>query len=99
VGHGARSAPGGRSAAEIRAILAAELVVAVKVADTMDAIALVQMAPAVFLRTGTPWGEPKVAFRMAGIDADHLAELVTEAWRLQAPTYLRLQHDASVGTP
>ncbi len=85
--------------AEIRAILAAELVVGVKVADTTDARALGQMAPEVFLRTTTPWGEPKVAFRMAGIDADHLVELVTEAWRLQAPKYLRAQYDASVGAP
>ncbi|HWI30445.1 MAG TPA: hypothetical protein VNT50_03075 [Microbacterium sp.] len=74
---------------EIRAIIATELVVGVKVADRMDALALVDMAPDVFLRTTTPWGEPKVAFRMAGIDEDHLAELVTEAWRTQAPKYLR----------
>ena len=75
--------------ADIREILATELVVGVKVADRLDALALVEMAPDVFLRTTTPWGEPKVAFRMAGIDDGHLAELVTEAWRVQAPTYLR----------
>ena len=54
--------------AEIRAIIAAELVVGVKVADRLDALALVEMAPDVFLRTTTSWGEPKIAFRMAGID-------------------------------
>jgi hypothetical protein len=54
----------------------------------MDALALVEMAPDVFLRSTTRWGEPKVAFRMARIDPDHLVELVTEAWRLQAPKYL-----------
>ena len=75
--------------ADIRETIATELVVGVKVADRLDALALVEMAPDVFLRTTTPWGEPKVAFRMAGIDEDHLAELVTEAWRVQAPTYLR----------
>ncbi|GAA1970059.1 hypothetical protein [Microbacterium deminutum] len=80
---------------EIRAILAAELVVAVKVADRVDAFALVEMQPEVFLRTTTPWGEPKVAFRLAAIDADHLAELMTEAWRLQAPKYLRHELDAA----
>ena len=79
--------------ADIRAILAAELVVGVKVADRLDALALVEMAPDVFLRTTTRWGEPKVAFRMAGIDTDHLAELVTEAWRIQAPRYLRREFD------
>ncbi|MBW9121912.1 hypothetical protein JNB63_17580 [Microbacterium trichothecenolyticum] len=79
---------------DIRAILASELVVAVKVADRMDGFALVQMEPDVFLRTTTPWGEPKVAFRLAAIKADRLAELVTEAWRVQAPKYLRHELDA-----
>lgn len=75
--------------ADIREIVAAELVVGAKVADRVDALALVEMSPHVFLRTTTPWGEPKIAFRMAGIDPDHLAELVTESWRVQAPKYLR----------
>jgi hypothetical protein len=82
--------------ADIRETIAAELVVGVKVADRVDALALVQMAPDVFLRTTTAWGEPKVAFRMARIDDDHLAELVIEAWRVQAPKYLRREFD-SVG--
>lgn len=77
---------------EMREIIASELVVGVKVADRMDAVALREMAPEVFLRTTTRWGEPKVAFRMAGIEGDHLAELVTEAWRVQAPRYLRREH-------
>ena len=79
--------------ADVRQIIAAELVVGVKVADQVDALALVEMMPDVFLRTTTPWGEPKVAFRMAGIDGDHLVELVTEAWRVQAPKYLRREFD------
>lgn len=79
--------------ADVRELIAAELVVGVKVADRLDALALVDMAPSVFLRTTTPWGEPKVAFRMAGIDQDHLTELVTEAWRVQAPKYLRRELD------
>ncbi|MFB7892936.1 MmcQ/YjbR family DNA-binding protein [Microbacterium sp. NPDC056044] len=78
---------------DVRAIIASELVVGVKVADPIDALALVEMEPDLFLRTTTPWGEPKVAFRMAGIPADHLAELVTEAWRVQAPKYLRREFD------
>lgn len=77
---------------DMREIIASELVVGVKIADPMDAVALREMAPDVFLRTTTRWGEPKVAFRMAGIDGDHLAELVTEAWRVQAPRYLRREH-------
>ena len=78
---------------DVRAIIASELVVGVKVADPIDALALVEMEPDVFLRTTTPWGEPKVAFRMAGIDREHLAELMTEAWRVQAPKYLRRAFD------
>lgn len=77
---------------DMREIIASELVVGVKIADPMDAVALREMAPEVFLRTTTRWGEPKVAFRMAGIDGDHLAELVTEAWWVQAPRYLRREH-------
>ena len=78
---------------DVREVIAAELVVGVKVADRLDTLALVEMAPDVFLRTTTSWGEPKVAFRMARIDDDHLAELVTEAWRVQAPKYLRAEFD------
>jgi len=81
--------------ADIRAIIATELVVGVKLADPIDALALREMAPDVFLGTTTPWGEPKVAFRMAAIDDGHLAELVTEAWRVQAPRYLRREWDAA----
>lgn len=79
--------------ADVREVIASEPVVGVKVADRLDALALVEMAPGIFLRTTTPWGEPKVAFRMAGIDAEHLAELVIEAWRVQAPKYLRREFD------
>lgn len=64
---------------DMRAIVASELVFAVKVADPVDALALVEMEPDVFLRTTTRWSEPKVALRMARVDEHHLAELVTEA--------------------
>jgi hypothetical protein len=80
-------------APDMREVIASELVVGVKVADAVDALALIEMAPEVFLRSTTSWGEPKVAFRMAGIEHDHLAELVTQAWRVQAPKYLRREHD------
>lgn len=81
--------------ADVRAVIAAEPVVGVKVADRVDALALVEMAPEVFLRTTTSWGEPKVAFRLSLIDLDHLAELVTEGWRVQAPRYLRRELDGT----
>lgn len=82
---------------DMREIIARELVVGVKVADSVDARALREMGPEVFLRATTRWGEPKVAFRMAGIDDDHLVELVTEAWRVQAPKYLRREWDEREG--
>lgn len=81
--------------ADVRAVIAAEPVVGVKVADRVDALALVEMAPEVFLRTTTTWGEPKVAFRLSLIDLDHLTELVTEGWRVQAPRYLRRELDGT----
>ncbi|WP_434811874.1 MmcQ/YjbR family DNA-binding protein [Microbacterium sp. bgisy189] len=83
--------------ADVREIVATELVVGVKIADRVDALALREMLPDVFLPATTAWGEPKVAFRMAGIEPDHLAELVTEAWRAQAPKYLQREFDDAAG--
>ena len=57
------------------------------------------MPPPSPARATTPWSEPKVAFRLAAITADHLAELVTEAWRVQAPRYLRHELDAAALGP
>jgi len=78
---------------DMRAVIAAEPVVCVKVADEMDKAALIEGWPDVFLRTTTRWSEPKVAFRLGAIDPDHLVELVTEAWRSQAPKYLQRAFD------
>ncbi len=78
---------------DVREIIAAELVVGVKLADELEALALREMAPDVFLPRTTPWGEPKIAFRMQRIEVGHFAELVTEAWRVQAPKYLRREFD------
>ena len=82
---------------DVRAIVASELVVGVKLADAEEALALREMQPDVFLPQTTRWGEPKIAFRLAGIDPRHFAELVTEAWRVQAPKYLQREFDESVG--
>ncbi|MDL9980804.1 hypothetical protein [Microbacterium candidum] len=78
---------------EVRSIVAAELVVGMKVADSIDALALVEMAPDVFLPLTSHWLQPKIALRMDRIASDHLEELVTEAWRVQAPKYLRREFD------
>lgn len=83
--------------AELREIIERELVVGVKVAQPIDADALREMHPDVFLAQTTRWGEPKVAFRMGGIDVEHLEELIIESWRVQAPRYLRRELDARMG--
>lgn len=83
--------------ADVRAIVASELVVGVKLPDPEEALALRDMEAHVFLPQTTRWGEPKIAFRMADIEPDHLVELVTEAWRVQAPKYLRREYDESDG--
>ena len=83
--------------AEVRAVIGAELCLGVKVAEPLEALALREMAPEVFLPKTTGWGEPKVAFRLALIPRDHLVELVTEAWRVQAPKYLRREYDGESG--
>jgi len=83
--------------ADLREIIERELVVGVKLAQPIDARALREMQPEVFLEQTTRWGEPKVAFRTAGIDADHLEELIIESWRVQAPRYLRRELDDRLG--
>ena len=79
--------------AGVREILASELCIGVKLADPLDALALREMAPDVFLPQTSVWGEPKIAFRAVAIDVGHLAELVIEAWRVQAPKYVRREFD------
>lgn len=86
-------------AEELNEIIARELVLGVKIGDAIEARALRHMAPEVFLPQTTKWSEPKVAFRMAGIDGDHLRELVIEAWRVQAPGYLRREYDDANPAP
>ncbi|GAA1694660.1 MmcQ/YjbR family DNA-binding protein [Microbacterium sediminicola] len=76
-----------------RAIIAAEPVLGVTLADPIDALALMEMAPQVFFRTSDS-PKPKIALRLNAVDPDHLAELVTESWRVQAPQYLRREFDA-----
>ncbi|MET0734261.1 MAG: hypothetical protein ABWY55_01250 [Microbacterium sp.] len=83
--------------ADVRAIIAAEPVVGVKLPDELDALALAQTWPDVFLPRTTSWGGPKIAFRLNAIDPQHLEELVTDAWRVQAPRYLRREFDGDEG--
>lgn len=79
-----------------RSIIARELVVGVSVADALDVVALREMRPDVFLGETTRWGGPKVAFRMASIDDDHLEELIVESWRTLAPRFLVRRFDGDM---
>jgi hypothetical protein len=73
----------------VRAVVATEACVGVVLPSAEDKLALLETWPDVFLDSGTPWGGSKIIVRLAGVAADHLSELVTEAWRTQAPNYLR----------
>lgn len=80
-----------------RAIIASESCAGLKVAGEDEQRALRQGWPDVFLGQTSPWGEPKITFRLGPIPDDLLEELVTEAWYLQAPKYLRREFDGDVG--
>ncbi|MHA6669945.1 hypothetical protein ACX3O0_13880 [Homoserinimonas sp. A447] len=77
----------------LRELIAAEPVVGVKVADSDEQRAFLQGWPDAFRASEVSWGGPKVLFRLGKIDLDLLAEVVTEAWRSQAPKYLRREFD------
>jgi hypothetical protein len=72
----------------VRVIVAAERCLGVRVADEDEKRALAQGWPDGILAWDGRWMEPKVVVRLGAIDLDHLAELVTESWRTQAPKYL-----------
>ena len=80
---------------EVRALVAGEPCLGVTLADEDDARALAQMRPDVFVTSATKWGGPKILVRLGPAPPDHLAELVVESWRLQAPQYLRREFDAA----
>ncbi|MEX1078159.1 MAG: hypothetical protein WED09_03505 [Homoserinimonas sp.] len=77
----------------LRELIAAEPVVGVKVADSDEQRALLQGWPDAFRASEVSWGGPKVLFRLTTIDPQLLVEVVTEAWRSQAPGYLRREFD------
>jgi hypothetical protein len=77
----------------LRELIAAEPVVGVKVADSDEQRALLQGWPDAFRASEVSWGGPKVLFRLGQIDPQLLVEVVTEAWRSQAPKYLRKEFD------
>jgi hypothetical protein len=79
--------------AALRELIASEPVVGVKVADPDEQRALLYGWPDAFRASEVSWGGPKVLFRLGKIDPELLVEVVTEAWRSQAPRYLRKAFD------
>jgi hypothetical protein len=58
------------------------------VGDEAEKQALLLGEPEVFFTTSSYDGWPLVMLRLAEVDADRLAELVTDAWRMRAPDAL-----------
>ena len=82
---------------DMREIIGTELVVSFKVAEHLDAQATKHTFPDVVLRETSKWVEPKIAVRMERIEHDHLVEIVTEAWRSQAPRAVRRAWEDAAG--
>ena len=55
------------------------------VGDEAEKQALLLGEPGLFFTTPGYDGWPLVMLRLAEVDADRLAELVTDAWRMRAP--------------
>jgi hypothetical protein len=66
----------------------------VRVIDLPDREALVQGQPDVFFTTPHYDGYPAVLVRLEEVDPVELAELIEDAWRVQAPKRLLAEYDA-----
>lgn len=69
-------------------------VLVVRVADPVEREALLRSDPDTFFTEPHYNGYPAVLVRLAAIDPDELAELITEAWRSLAPRALVTAFDA-----
>jgi hypothetical protein len=87
------SYPWPSESAALRELIASEPVMGVKVMDVDEQRALLYGWPEVFRMSEVRWGQPKVLLRLNLIDPQLLVEVVTEAWRSQAPKYLRREFD------
>lgn len=56
------------------------------VGDEAEKQALLLGEPAIFFTTRAYDGLPLVMVRLAEVEVEHLRELVTDAWRMRAPT-------------
>jgi len=64
-------------------------ILGVRVADLVEKEALLAAEPDVFFTIPHLDGFPAVLVRLAAIDVDELAEVITDAWLDRAPTTLR----------
>jgi len=67
------------------------------VGDEAEKQALLLGEPGIFFTTPGYDGWPLVMLRLAMVDAERLAELVTDAWRMRAPEALTSELDQSGG--
>ena len=67
-------------------------VLAVRVPGVEAKEELLASDPSVYFTEPHYNGYPAVLVRLAAIDADELAELLTDAWRLRAPERLQKEH-------
>lgn len=65
--------------------------------DLGEKAALLASDPAKFFTTPHYDGHPTVLVRLGAIEADELAELLTDAWRVRAPKKLRDAFDDAHG--
>jgi hypothetical protein len=72
----------------VRVIVSNESCIGVRLPSDDEKRALVQGWPTVFVAREVDRGGPTIIIRLRAVDRDHLAELVTESWRTQAPKYL-----------
>jgi hypothetical protein len=69
------------------------------VGDEAEKQALLLGEPGAFFTTPGYDGWPLVMLRLAQVDAERLAELVTDAWRMRAPDTLAGELDEAGGRP
>jgi hypothetical protein len=69
-------------------------VLGVRVADAGAKQELLAADPGKFFTEDHYHGFPAVLVRLAAVDADELAELLTDAWRAKAPRALVAEYDA-----
>jgi hypothetical protein len=69
-------------------------VFAVRVANEEEKQVLIASDPEKFFTEPHYNGYPAVLIRLAAIESDELAELITDAWRIRAPRKLQAELDA-----